>query len=201
MNFNRLGSFRLTLLGLVLSGLTVITAFALPWVTTTAPLVEGLSESLTNVTFTGRELLPLAAAMGWVGLAALAGIIAARGWGRVIVGFVVVAAGLVTAVGATGFGTNPRSLLSATLTGRIGSRDLGGVDLGQWSRTPWWALGLVGGLGLVVSGGLIVARGRTWPGLSRRYERSATAKSAATSGPISALSAWDALDRGEDPTT
>ncbi|PHX60411.1 MAG: hypothetical protein CK552_06000 [Actinobacteria bacterium] len=189
-------SYRLALLGLVASGLIVIAAFALPWATASVPLVSGLSGSLTEITFAGRELFALAAAMGWVGLAAVAGIFATRGRGRLIIGLVVLGAGLVTIGSAIGFGVDPEPVLVGALSGRIGS---GAPE--QWSSTPWWLFGLIGGLGLAAVGGLMLARGRTWPGLSRRYERAAKTKSSNPDGPLSALTAWDALDRGEDPTT
>jgi uncharacterized membrane protein (TIGR02234 family) len=193
-------SYRLALLGLVASGLIVIAAFALPWATASVPLVSGLAGSLTEITFAGRELFALAAAMGWVGLAAVAGIFATRGWVRVIIGVVVVGAGLVTIGSSIGFGFDPEPALVGALSGRIGGTPE------QWSSTPWWLFGLIGGFGLAAVGVLTLVRGRTWPGLSRRYERAAKTKSnnpASTNlgGPLSALTAWDALDRGEDPTT
>ncbi len=193
-------SYRLALLGLVASGLIVIAAFALPWATASVPLVSGLAGSLTEITFAGRELFALAAAMGWVGLAAVAGIFATRGWVRVIIGLVVVGAGLVTIGASIGFGFDPEPALAGALSGRIG----GSPE--QWSSTPWWLFGLIGGIGLAAVGVLTLARGRTWPGLSRRYERAAKTTStnpASTNlgGPLTGLTAWDALDRGEDPTT
>lgn len=194
-----MNSFRWGLLGLVVSSLLVIAGFSLPWASATAPLVQGINYAQAEVVFTGRELFALAAVMGWVGLAALAGLLATRGWGRVAVGAVVLVAGLITSISAIRFGADPQTSLAAAATDRLvsGASDSGG--LGQWARTPWWAVGLVGGLGLLASGGLILVRGRTWPGLNRRYERTATAQSGAA-GPISSLTAWDALDRGEDPT-
>lgn len=164
-------SYRLALLGLVASGLIVIAAFALPWATASVPLVSGLAGSLTEITFAGRELFALAAAMGWVGLAAVAGIFATRGWVRVIIGVVVVGAGLVTIGSSIGFGFDPEPALVGALSGRIGGTPE------QWSSTPWWLFGLIGGFGLAAVGVLTLVRGRTWPGLSRRYERAAKTKS------------------------
>lgn len=194
-------TYRVALIGLVGAGLIVIAAFALPWASANLPLVSGLSDTGTEVSFTGRELYPMAAAMPLLGFAAVAGVFATRGWARVIVGLVVVGAGLVTAVSAIGFGLDPQAVLAAALVGQQAVGQLAGGQLEQWASTPWWALGLIGGLALTAVGGLIVVRGRTWPGLSQRYERSVAAKSGQDAAPISTLSAWDALDRGEDPTT
>jgi uncharacterized membrane protein (TIGR02234 family) len=73
----------------------------------------------------------------------------------------------------------------------------------------WPAVVLVAGVVAVLTGVLVVLRGRAWPGMGRRYERTA-----GTSGTAPAVlatarpqtdedrhqAAWKALDRGEDPT-
>jgi uncharacterized membrane protein (TIGR02234 family) len=66
----------------------------------------------------------------------------------------------------------------------------------------WPVLALLAGLLGVAAGLLVVVRGRAWPGMGRRYER--TAQEAAPARPETdedrAQAAWKALDRGEDPT-
>jgi hypothetical protein len=49
------------------------------------------------------------------------------------------------------------------------------------------SLTALGALVVVDAGVLTILRGRSWPGLSARYERTPSGM-------------WDALDRGEDPT-
>jgi hypothetical protein len=67
------------------------------------------------------------------------------------------------------------------------------IGLGH-AQTAWPVLCAAGGL-LVIAGGLAtVARGHRWPGMGTRYERAARTR---REGP---RDAWDALDRGEDPT-
>lgn len=131
-----MNSFRWGLLGLVVSSLLVIAGFSLPWASATASLVQGINDAQAEVVFTGRELFALAAVMGWVGLAALAGLLATRGWGRVAVGAVVLVAGLITSISAIRFGADPQTSLAAAATDRLvsGASDSGG--LGQWTRTP-----------------------------------------------------------------
>lgn len=58
---------------------------------------------------------------------------------------------------------------------------------------PW--LALAGGVLVAVAGALTVARAGSWPGTGTRFERGARTDGAAP------RDAWDALDRGEDPTT
>jgi hypothetical protein len=63
------------------------------------------------------------------------------------------------------------------------------------SETTTWALAcLAGGLALAAGGALAALRGAAWPGLGSRYERTARRPADGTAA------AWDALDRGEDPT-
>ncbi len=192
----------MALISLAAAALIAIAAFALPWASASVPLVSGLSDTGTEVTFTGREIYPLAGVLPWLGLAAVGGVFATRGWARVIVGLVVLATGLVSAVSAISFALDPRSAVLDQLNpDQLNPDQLNPDPITQWASTPWWVLGLTGAIGLVVVGGLVVARGRTWPGLSQRFERSAGPKAGQDAPPISALSAWDALDRGEDPTT
>ena len=49
----------------------------------------------------------------------------------------------------------------------------------------------------------VTARGRRWPAMGARYERSATADRPAPAGadrPRAPAEIWDAIDRGTDPT-
>ncbi|MDQ7904574.1 Trp biosynthesis-associated membrane protein [Phytohabitans sp. ZYX-F-186] len=62
-------------------------------------------------------------------------------------------------------------------------------------ETTAWALACVaGGLALAAGGALTALRGPSWPGLGTRYERAARRRGDRPTD------AWDALDRGEDPT-
>ena len=90
----------------------------------------------------------------------------------------------------------------ATAAGMVGSRTPGSTLTTEVSAA-WPALALVAGLLAVAAGLLTVLRGRTWPGMGRRYERPATAAAAPARRQADedrALDAWRALDRGEDPT-
>ncbi|MDQ6874050.1 MAG: Trp biosynthesis-associated membrane protein [Actinomycetota bacterium] len=62
--------------------------------------------------------------------------------------------------------------------------------------TPGWPiLTMAGGLLVAGAGALTMARGRAWPALGARYDAPVDPRPPAESD------AWDALDRGEDPTT
>src|SRR5205814_5043733 len=66
----------------------------------------------------------------------------------------------------------------------------------------WPVLTVVAGFLAVAVGLLVVVRGRSWPGMGRKYERTGAASSApvARTDEERAQAAWRALDRGEDPT-
>ena len=78
------------------------------------------------------------------------------------------------------------------------------ADLGAEAHRQWPALCLLGGL-VAAGGGLLTARrGGGWPAMGARYERTARTDAAGRAGPADRRpgqpAAWDALDRGEDPT-
>jgi hypothetical protein len=124
---------------------------------------------------TGAELAPWLPALGVVALAGAGALFATRAAARLVVGALLIAAGAGIAVA---------SLLS----------------LGDHVTAAWPLLCVLGGV-VVHGAGLVTARaGRSWPGMSARYERPA-APAAAPKKPASRAELWDALDRGEDPTS
>ncbi|SCL69422.1 trp region conserved hypothetical membrane protein [Micromonospora citrea] len=135
---------------------------------------------------TGTDLLPWLPALALVGLAGGGAVLATRGRARRLLG------GLLAGLGA-----------AVTAGGGYG---LFAAFDGEVSR-QWPALCLVGGL-LATAGGLLTAlRSRRWPAMGARYERPARDGGAPVArdsdGRVTGrrtTEAWDALDRGEDPT-
>ncbi|GIJ25267.1 hypothetical protein Vqi01_04290 [Micromonospora qiuiae] len=129
---------------------------------------------------TGRQLLPWLWALALVGLAGGGAVLATRGWLRRVLGGLLALLGLALAAGGG--------------DGLVADRS-GGFD---WQ---WPAICLLGGL-LAAAGGLLTAlRGHRWPAMGARYERPSNRPAAG--GPVGGrgtVDAWDALDRGEDPT-
>ncbi|MFI2712582.1 Trp biosynthesis-associated membrane protein [Micromonospora sp. NPDC018662] len=133
-----------------------------------------------RATRTGADLLPWVSALAYVGLAGGGAVLATRGRLRRLLGVVLTVVGLAVAVG-------------------------GGVGLTEAGVSRHWpALVLAGGLALATGGAGTAWRGERWPAMGARYERRAGA-----TGPAGAdrpavergtRDAWDALDRGEDPT-
>ncbi|MBY8872726.1 Trp biosynthesis-associated membrane protein [Micromonospora sp. PLK6-60] len=134
---------------------------------------------------TGGALLPWLPALAVVGLAGGGAVLATRGAVRRALGVLLALLGLAVAAGG-GYG------LVAAFGGEVSRQ--------------WPALCLVGGVLAAAGGGLTAVRGRGWPAMGARYERPARD---GDGGPVPAegrvtgrrtTEAWDALDRGEDPT-
>lgn len=68
------------------------------------------------------------------------------------------------------------------------------VTLDDDVRVAWPLLCALGGLVVLAAGVVTVRVGRSWPGMGSRYEAPARRRPGQTD-------LWDALDRGEDPTT
>jgi len=180
---------------LVTGGVLCLVAASRPW--GEATVHDGLAATTTAVT--GRDLFPLAPAVGLLAVAAVVAVPAARRVGRRVVGTVLVAAGLATALGSYGLALElPARVM--TWAERSGSTT-GPVE--EAIAEPNWArLTVLGGV-LIAGAGLAVAvRGPRWPGMGTRYERDARAGEPRTDPPptVTGRETWDALDRGDDPT-
>ncbi|RKR87139.1 putative membrane protein (TIGR02234 family) [Micromonospora pisi] len=144
-----------------------------------------------TATHTGGDLLPWLPALALVGLAAAGALLATRGTGRRLVGGLMVLVGLGVAAG--------------------GANGLAGLE-GDQTKVVWAVLCGLGGLLVVAAGLVTAARGHTWPAMGARYDRPrpgtpgpghAPAGTAVEGGRVEAgrtVAAWEALDRGEDPT-
>lgn len=115
---------------------------------------------------------PWLSALAVVGLAGAGAVVATRGQMRRAVGV------LLTGVG-----------LALTVGGALGLRDSGG----------WPTLCMIGGIAVLTAGGMTVTKAGSWPQMGARYRRDRPAP-AAQDGSVASAQAWDALDRGEDPT-
>lgn len=186
------------LLVLAAASLGVLVSYGATWVVALIPVFAGSADQAAparEIALSGRDLAPLGAAMGWVGLAAIAALLATRTWGRRVTGAVVLLAGGAAGVTGVAFG------LTEVATGgggtfvaaALGEESAAGAT--SVSISAWWVLAILSGLAMLACGLLALLEGPAWPRLGARYSR----PDAAASAP-SAAAAWDALDRGEDPT-
>jgi uncharacterized membrane protein (TIGR02234 family) len=201
-------------LGLVLAACAGGAAMALlasgrVWLRLTAPRtppLPGLSAALT-----GRDVEPLVPALAVVGLAGVVALLATRRWGRVLVGALLAAAGLALVIRSMPHLAAPSAGHARALLmdqGRATGEPPGTTVTATASR-GWPVVAALGGLALLAGGLGTVLRCRRWPGMPARYDRPAATPGsveprAGTDGPEpgepAAGAAWEALDRGEDPT-
>jgi uncharacterized membrane protein (TIGR02234 family) len=147
------------------------------WVVTETPRPDPLPP--VRATTSGRDAVPWATAMAFVGLAGGIALLATRRLGRLVVGAVLVLAGAVMIAGGIAGWAAPGEPYEQVRVHGI-----------------WPAATLLGGVAVLVAGVLAVARGRRWAAMGARYD----APGADRAGTDDATGAWDALDRGEDPT-
>ncbi len=144
---------------------------------------------------TGADVLAWLRPVALLGLAGVPALLATRRGGRLLVGLLLVAAGLVAAVRCTLLATGgaPALLARSGGAGRVAATD----------ATAWPLLAAAGGLLLAAGAVGVLLSGRP-DGLSARYEAPAAALAvpppAALDPRGGEAAAWDALDRGDDPT-
>jgi uncharacterized membrane protein (TIGR02234 family) len=174
-----------------------------------------------SVQATGSSLTTLPYALGLAGLAGAVALFAVRRIGRYLVGLVLLGAGAGTVAAVV---ANLGRLDGANLA-KAAEQTLGAsaAQIGTVTNTAWPYVTIAGGVFVALSGLLTLARGRSWTGLSNRYEAAPSptrtadnaaapanaAAAPATAGAVAALARaaeptsrdlWDALNRGADPT-
>jgi uncharacterized membrane protein (TIGR02234 family) len=162
---------------------------------------QGLPADVLGVSGRSLDSAPLACAL--VGLAGVVAILATQGRLRRAIGALVAVAGValiwrsassldaVSAARARELvrDKHPRVTLSDTLVPNV-------------STHPVWAvLSIVSGVVVVAAGVLIAVRGGHWAAMSARYERPVAEPDAERDRLLADRSMWNALDRGEDPTS
>jgi uncharacterized membrane protein (TIGR02234 family) len=164
----------------------------------TSVLMVGADAPTVTVSLSGGDLMA-GGAVALLVLAGMAGLAATRRAGRVVVGLLLVLAGLGVVVVAGDFGDSWGSSLGAGDNIQALVFERAGIE-GPLSTTitPWWIAAVVAGLVVMSGGVLAIVTSRSWPQMGRRYERREGAD-----GPVrdvASKSAWDQLDEGVDPT-
>ncbi len=194
----------IAVLGCALAGGLALSSSSQPWAEVTVARRPPLPP--TAETLTGAMAAPLVTACGLLLLAAALAVVAVRGAGRLAVGLLAAAAGGTLAWSGLRGVTGALDVTAADLGAGVG---LGSADVLSDPVRAWPAAALAAGVLAVLAGLLVVLRGRAWPGMGRRYERTAAAPGAAPAAAATTRpqtdedrhqAAWKALDRGEDPT-
>jgi uncharacterized membrane protein (TIGR02234 family) len=179
--------------GCLLGAVLALLAASATWVHTgvrdAATAASGATVAPLAVKLSGGDLAPAISAFGLLGLATAVALVATRGVARRVVGLLVAAAGVGVIIYAARVGLDPgpvvRSAQPVIALAPSGHPSLGPIRV---SAAPW--LALVGGLALLGAGLLAAAFGRAWPAMGGRYQ---------TRSPRP-LDAWEAIERGQDPT-
>jgi len=147
----------------------------------------------------GRDLEPLVAGLGIVGLAGVVGLLATRRRGRLAVAAVIALSGLLVLASALRrLGVPDTDALRELVLDSGRAAGVGPQAAITATASPGWALvAAAGGLLLAVGGGLALLRSRHWPAMSARYE---APQARAAGRPTTTAGVWDSLDRGDDPT-
>jgi uncharacterized membrane protein (TIGR02234 family) len=173
-------------LAIAVAGGLVLLSSGREWAHTRVTVPAG---SPATLHVTGHNVAPSLPAVGIALLALAAAVLASSGVMRRLVGLVVVVVG----AGTLGVAFSAPGDVSSALE----KREVGAAGIVvHASANGWWVLVAVGGLVALAAGLLTVARGVSWPGLGAKYD----APTAAPRPKDPAMAAWDALDRGEDPT-
>lgn len=173
----------------VVAGAVVLLAAGRNWGSAAFTTVTG---SVDHVSVSGHGAEPALPALGIALLVLTAGLIAARGWLRRVVGLVVVSVGAAVVALAVA----SRSDVADSLA----HHTFAVANTAVPARTSGWAVvTAIAGALAVCCGALAVIVGARWPALGARYDAAGARGARGDAGP-GAMSEWDALDRGEDPT-
>jgi uncharacterized membrane protein (TIGR02234 family) len=179
----------------------------------------------SRIEVTGAALVPYADALVVAGLATLAAVLASRRLLRRLAGglFALIAASLAASVftlsraGAITAATaniTPASSSAASVTDGSGAVSTGTPDVAGttphvlFTAVGWQAMVVVGAIAMIAAGILIAWRAERMAVMSSRYdapttarERPAASAPGSVEAPSDSASIWEALSRGEDPTS
>jgi uncharacterized membrane protein (TIGR02234 family) len=182
-------------LGSAVAGGLALLAGGQTWVTLSVVRPEPLPPLIAALS--GATQAPSVPAAGLVLLAAAVALLAVRGAARLAVGVLMTLSGV--ALGVAGGRAVAGGLADAASGIRVGAGERV-VEV----ATAWPLLTALAGVLGLLAGLLVVARGSGWPSMGGRFERTAVAAPPAPAPRTDedrARLAWNALDRGEDPTS
>jgi uncharacterized membrane protein (TIGR02234 family) len=170
------------------------------WQTITTPR-EGLPADVLAVS--GRTLDDASLALSLVGLAGVVAILATQGVVRRAIGGLVAVAGAALLWRSIGAMPAVSAARARSLVREKHSRvTISDTVVPHVATHPvWGVLSIIAGLVVVLAGVLIASFGGRWAAMSARYERPAPEPDPERDRIIADRSMWNALDRGEDPTS
>ncbi len=194
---DRLGCALGALLG---AGLLVVAA-GRPWVTQVVSDVPGV----TSVSASGGSAVPVAPALALAAAAGALALLVTGRLGRRLAAAVLLLAGLGAVAAVVAVLAAPGDAVAAAVTAATGrSGPLSGPPA---AVTGWVWPALAAAVLVAACGAVALVRVSSWPAPGRRFDAPPPAATAggAPAGTVKgqgdAIGAWDALSRGEDPTS
>lgn len=162
--------------------------------------LDDVEASQIAISVTGDVAAPALAALGLAGLALVAALAIAGPAFRVVLGVLQAAIGACIGWSAWAAIIDPVQASAVLITETTGISGGHSVDalVASASATAWPALTVAVGVLMILTGIFIVATSRRWPGATTRYQATRFEDAEA---PRSAVSDWDSLSDGSDPTS
>lgn len=186
------------LLGVLLCAAALL-AWSQPWFVAT---LGGESATHPPIPAPGDAAAPAVAALALAGLAGLGAMAISGPIFRMILAALEVIVGGCIALSAVLSMVSPVAAvepLVTAATGIAGHEAVMGL-VATVPATAWPSVALTSGVLLALLGGAILLTGRAWPGSSRKYEPVRFSPAEPGAGRERAVSDWDALNEGDDPT-
>lgn len=182
----------------VLGAGAVFAAGSQEWLDLSVGRAAGLAPLAKS--FDGNDAESALVALALVAIAGGLALLATRGWGRVAVGVLLIADGVLILWRSVGYLTGPSQGRAQELLLPDGGHAAGvgvadRIDIS--AHVVWPVFAVVGGVIVAVAGVIVCLRARRWPAMGARYE----APAARAEEPRGDRQLWDALDRGDDPTS
>lgn len=178
-----------------LAGLSLL-AWAMPWFTVE---LAGPDAATTSIEVNGETAAPALAALSLAGLALVAALAIAGPFFRVVLAVLEALIGIGVIVSGVSALADPIAASAALVTETTGidGRDSVASAVVAIGTGVWPAVAIVAGALMTVLGAAILATSRLWPGPARKYQ---AARPESADEPRSAVSDWDSLSDGDDPT-
>lgn len=178
-------SYRNALTLLLISSVSVLISAGRTW---SKVWYEDPGMPVVDVTLSGNQLEPLISGLAAASIAAVLGIMAARGVVRRIFGGVVVALGIGILYSSLRVKSTIGSHVAPAIAEAVG-RDVANYEF-SFNNLVW--VSILGGLGIIFSGLAVLTRDFSSAKLSSKYDRKRPTDAE--------LSPWQSLDSGIDPT-
>ncbi len=186
------------LLGVLLAA-TALLAWSQPWFVV---VLGGDSATHAPIAAAGAVAAPAVAALAIAGLAGFGAMAISGPIFRFILALLHVVVGGSIALSAVLALVSPVASVEPLVTAATGIAGRAAVTqlIATVSATAWPWVALAAGVLLAVLGVVIMFTGRAWPGSTRRYQSVRFAPAESRAGSDRAVSDWDVLSDGGDPT-